>query len=115
MWAPVLGNLPTCPFIPIDRKRWKHSETGRVLELKHDDHHTFHRKTTLSVDGVVHFEHHTDHFKNGDNADSAPRLCTPVCDCVMDKDNNCVADRLEKIGLLDEPSVNRYQQEHNEL
>ena len=32
-----------------------------------------------------------------------------VCDCVMDKDNNCVTDRLNKLGLLEkEPAVNHY-------
>ena len=41
----------------------------------------------------------------------SPRIpiSSTVCDCVMDKDNNCVTDRLKKLGLLDkEPTVDHY-------
>lgn len=81
-------------------RRWRHPESDRIIELKHTDHDIFHRKTTVAIDGVVHLEHHTDHFKDGGSTDGAPRLCSPKCDCVMDKDNNCVAEGLAKLGLL---------------
>ena len=94
------------------------------MHLRHDDSETHHRKTTIEVDGrgcvrasiaqfhdlasqtkqtaaCRHFEHHTDHFQDaGEGHDGAPRLCSPVCDCVLDKDSNCVTDSLHKLGLL---------------
>ena len=86
--------------------------------MEHGDSETHHRKTILSVDGQVHFEHHTDHFEGGtgSNIDAAPRLCSPVCDCVLDKDENCVTDRLKKMGLIgNEEPENRYAKATNEL
>ena len=55
----------------------------------------------MPFDICRHFEHHTDHFEEerGD-LENAPRLCSPVCDCVLDKNNNCVTDRLHQMGLL---------------
>jgi len=99
-------------------KAWRHEHDDSVIHLEHADSDTHHRKTTLSVDGKVHFEHHTDHFKSetGAHPDGAPRLCSPKCDCVLDKDNNCVTDRLKKLGLVGtEPSENRYGKATNEL
>eukprot|EP00040_Diaphanoeca_grandis_P043855 m.10505 g.10505 ORF g.10505 m.10505 type:complete len:126 (-) comp8348_c0_seq1:84-461(-) len=114
----VLSLGTVCNALDKLTKTWKHGHGDSIIQLKHEDHTDFHRKTTLSVDGKVHFEHHTDHFEDGNvDADSAPRLCTPVCDCVMDKDNTCITDRLKKIGLLDqEPKLmNRYSASANEL
>lgn len=99
---------------------WKHDHGDSVIHLEHADSETHHRKTVLSVDGQVHFEHHTDHFEGGvgSNVDAAPRLCSPVCDCVLDKDNNCVTDRLKKLGLLNKEEADeesRYTRAANEL
>eukprot|EP00039_Didymoeca_costata_P007932 m.105486 g.105486 ORF g.105486 m.105486 type:complete len:122 (+) comp13878_c0_seq3:185-550(+) len=82
-------------------KSWKHEHDDSIIHLEHTDSDTHHRKTSISVDGKVHFEHHTDEFQHeSPNADSAPRLCSPVCDCVLDKNNNCVTDRLKKLGII---------------
>ena len=102
---------------------WKHEHSDSIVELSHSDSDTHHRKTTIKINGETHFEHHTDHFEDGTPAhgDAAPRLCSPKCDCVLDANNKCVKDRLEKLGLLkgppvpDEPTENRYAKSTQEL
>lgn len=108
-------------FALVERISWKHDHSDDIVALEHGDSKSHHRKTTIKINGKTHFEHHTDHFKDGAPAhgDSAPRLCSPKCDCVLDANNKCVSDRLQKLGHLDGPSgektVNRYTKSKQEL
>eukprot|EP00035_Acanthoeca_spectabilis_P003950 m.97087 g.97087 ORF g.97087 m.97087 type:complete len:133 (+) comp12385_c0_seq1:385-783(+) len=96
----LVANVHPISALEKLHKTWRHPESGSVIELKHAEHDNFHRKTTLSVDGTVQLEHHTDNFKDDNGIDGAPLLCTPTCDCVMDKDNNCITEGLRKLGVL---------------
>ena len=86
---------------------WKHEhEHGEsIVKLEHIESETHHMATVISVDGKVVFQHHTDHF-NGEgepHPDEAPTLCSPVCDCVVHKNNDCIIESLRKLGHFDKP------------